>query len=78
MFRLISVVYNASIKSTEFKMSISMTASCLTHVNKSTEMSFDDAFEAYEQADIFTMLGFEVSAPVSTDGGATYTITITR
>jgi len=59
-------------------MSIAMTANCLTHVNKSTEMSFDDAFTAYEQADIFTMLGFEVTTPVSIDGGATFQITITR
>ena len=58
-------------------MNISLTASCLTHVNKSTEMTFDDAFEAYEQADIFTMLGFEVSAPKSMDG-VSFTITITQ
>ena len=41
-------------------MNLELTASCLTHVNSSTEMTFDDAFKAYEQADIYTMLGFEV------------------
>ena len=58
-------------------MNLELTASCLTHVNKSTEMTFDSAFEAYEQADIFTMLGFEVTPPQCLDG-TSFTITITR
>lgn len=57
---------------------MSLIANCFQYVNRSTEMLFDDAFEAYEQADIFTMLGFEVTGPVSTDGGAIFIITITR
>lgn len=58
-------------------MNLELTASCLHHVNKSTELTFEDAFKAYEQADIFTMLGFEVDGPKSLDG-ETFTITVTR
>jgi hypothetical protein len=54
-----------------------VTVSCLQHVNKETEMTFDDAYKAYEQADVFTMLGFEVDPPKSLDG-ETFTIVIRR
>lgn len=58
-------------------MNLELTANCLTHVNTSTELTFDDAVKAYEQAEIFTTLGFEVTKPTSFDG-VTFTITITR
>ncbi len=58
-------------------MNLELTANCLTHVNESTELTFDDAFKAYEQADIFTMLGFEVTPPKSLDG-VTFTIVVSR
>ena len=59
-------------------MNLHLTASCLTHVNESTEMTFDCAFKAYDQADLLTELGFEVTKPKSLDGDKTFTITITR
>jgi hypothetical protein len=58
-------------------MNIELTASCLTHVNEHTEMSFECSFKAHEQAEIFTMLGFEVDGPTSLDG-ETFTITVSR
>ena len=58
-------------------MNLALTASCLTHVNKTMELTFDDAFKAYEQADVFTMLGFEVDGPKSLDG-ETFTITVSQ
>lgn len=58
-------------------MNIDLATTCLTHVNKTTELTFDDAFKAYEQADIFTMLGFEVDGPTSFDG-ETFTIMVTQ
>lgn len=58
-------------------MNLHLTTSCLTHVNTTTELTFDDAGQAYEQAEIFTTLGFEVSAPTSLDG-ETYTIVVSR
>ena len=58
-------------------MNLQLVSSCLSHVNKSTELTFEDAYKAYEQADIFTMLGFEVDGPKSLDG-ETFTITVTQ
>lgn len=59
-------------------MNLHLTASCLMHVNATTELSFEDLYKAYEQAELFTNLGFEVSTPESLDGDATYTIRITQ
>jgi hypothetical protein len=58
-------------------MNISLTAQCLTHVNKNTEITCNDLVKAYEQADLFTSLGFEVTTPKSLDD-ETYTITIAQ
>jgi hypothetical protein len=58
-------------------MNIALTANCLTHVNDSTELTFDCSYKAHDQADLFTALGFEVTAPKSFDG-ETFTITVTR
>jgi hypothetical protein len=58
-------------------MDLELVSSCLTNVNASTELTFECSFEAHEQADIFTMLGFEVAGPTSFDG-ETFTITVTR
>lgn len=58
-------------------MNLAIVSSLLTHVNKSTELTFDDSYKAHEQADIFTELGFEVAGPTSFDG-QTFTITVTQ
>lgn len=56
-------------------MNLELTASCLTHVNERTEMTFARAEKAYEQAELFTSLGFEVDGPKSFDG-ETFTIVV--
>lgn len=58
-------------------MNLELTSSCLTNVNERTELTFDCSFKAHEQADLFTMLGFEVDGPTSFDG-ETFTIMITQ
>lgn len=50
---------------------------CLDRVGETSELTFNDAIKAYEHADLFTSMGFEVSEPRSFDG-ETYTITISR
>ena len=56
---------------------ISLTASCLTHVNKTTEHTFECSYKAHEHAEFFTELGFEVDGPMSFDG-ETFTITVSQ
>jgi hypothetical protein len=55
-----------------------MNAATLENVNKSTEFSFDDVIKAYEQAELYTELGFEVTVPKSYDGGATFFIVVSK
>lgn len=56
-------------------ISLELTASRLTNVNAKTDLSFDDMLDAYEQAENFTLLGFEVSTPKSSMDGQ-FTITV--
>lgn len=61
----------------ELNMNLNTASDCLTHVAETTEMTFDTKFEALEQAEIFTNLGFEVDGPTSFDGES-FTVTISR
>lgn len=58
-------------------ISLELTAGRLAHVNTRADLSFDDMFEAFEQAENFTLLGFEVSEPKSSLDGQ-FTITVTH
>lgn len=42
------------------------------------EYEFNSAMAAYAAAEVYTLDGYEVTAPVSRDGGVTYFITVTE
>ena len=54
-----------------------VTASCLQHPPKSTELTYQTREKALAEAEFFTSVGFEVTTPVSYDG-ETWTIVVTR
>jgi hypothetical protein len=58
-------------------MNFELTADCLTHVDETTELTFDCSYKAHEQAEFLTSIGFEVDGPTSFDG-ETFTITVSR